>query len=97
MEQGITDLAILATVPGATIIAGVLTELVKRLSPDGWGDGRWWQRWSIIFGIAVTVFGLAVATDLGVVEIAGFGVINGGIAGLAASKSYEKIGRDLDG
>ena len=82
------DIVTLATVPGATAGAILVTQFVKVLGPDRW-TGRLYKRVAAIVGVALlnaatiataglTISGLIIATLAGMA------------AGTAASATYDK-------
>lgn len=86
MDQ-LTDLATLTTVAGATAITPILVQLAKLFTPDTWGTRRYRQL-SALIAIALLV-GATVLTGAVTVAIIVLAVLNGAIAGVAASALYD--------
>ena len=83
----LVDITTLGTVAGATAGAVVITQFVKVLGPDRWSGG-FYRRIAAISGVLLM---LAALIASGEVVLAGvvLAVLNGMIAGAAASASYD--------
>ena len=86
MEQ-LTDLTTLTTVAGATALTPILVELCKLFTPDSWGTRRYRQLSALI--AIVLLVGATVLTGSVTVAIIVLAVLNGAIAGVAASALYD--------
>lgn len=88
----VTSIAYLATVPGAVAVALLVVETAKTMVTGG---RVLWRRLAIVAGIGVVVAGTWLTVGL-TVESTVLAVVNGLIAGLAASRTYDAAGEYLD-
>lgn len=91
MDQ-VTDIAQLATVPGALAAALLTVEVAKQIFA---GTRRAWRTISIGAATATMLTGIALTGGL-TPETAVLGALNGMIAGLAASRTFDAAGEFLD-
>jgi hypothetical protein len=86
MDQ-LTDIATLSTVAGATVGAGIITQMVKILGPSSWG-GAVYRRVAALAGITLMVLAAILGGDWAIAELV-LATLNGAIAGAAASAGYD--------
>ena len=91
MDQ-VTDIAQLATVPGALAVALLAVEVAKQIFD---GTRRAWRTISIVAATATMLTGVTLTTGL-TPETGVLAGLNGMIAGLAASRTYDAAGEFLD-